>query len=351
MKNLNLVDNEGLFEEIKQLLFSARSQVLAQVNSTMVRTYFEIGRRIVEDEQRSSSRSDYYADRVVDNLSERLTREFGKGFSRSNLFNMRSFYLAYSPKIVQTPSGQSSGFRLSWSHYVFLLQIEAGNERDFYEVEAEANQWSLRELKRQFNAGLYERLSLSRDKDSVRALGQKGLIIEKPEDAIKDPYILEFLHLQDVPFYSEGNLETAIIDRLQQFMLELGKGFTFVGRQTRITLDNKHFRVDMVFFNRILQCFFLVDLKIGELTHQDIGQMQMYVNYYDRQIRLEHENPTIGLILCRVKNEAIVRYTLPEDNTQIFASRYLLILPDKEELRKLLTDEVSNTHFTDPQDA
>ena len=296
----------------------------------MVKTYFEIGRLIVEDEQKGFERAEYGKE-TLKNLSVSLTKEFGKGFSATNLKQMKNFYLAY--KISQTVSDQ---FKLSWSHYLVLMRMENLNERNFYEIEAINNNWSLRELKRQFNSALYERLVLSKNKEKVKELALKGQVIEKPSDVVKDPYILEFLGLEEKPNYSENDLETEIINKLEMFLLELGKGFTFVGRQVRFTFDEKHFRVDLVFYNRILRCFVLIDLKIGEVTHQDIGQMQMYVNYYDRIVKLPEENKTIGIIICREKNDTLVRMTLPQDNEQIFASKYEMILPSKEEIKKLI---------------
>lgn len=233
----------------------------------------------------------------------------------------------------------SIDFQLSWSHYLFLVRVDNPDERKFYEIEAINNNWSLRELQRQFDTALFERLVLSRDKKGIKKLSEKGQIIEKPKDTVKDPYILEFLGLQEESRYSETELEQKIIGKLEHFLLELGKGFTFVGRQVRFTFDDKHFRVDLVFYNRILQCFVLVDLKIGEISHQDLGQMQMYVNYYDRKVKLENENKTIGIILCKKKNETLVEITLPENNEQIFASKYQTVLPSKKELKELIENK------------
>ena len=306
----------------------------------MVLTYFEIGRKIVEEEQGGSERAEYGKGLLKD-LSKALTEEFGKGFSVDNLQNMRTFYNVYSN--YETVSSNSSKdetrpveFQLSWSHYLKLMRMDDIDERHFYEIEAINNGWSLRELKRQFDSGLYLRLSLSRNKNEIKELAEKGQIIEKPKDSVKDPYILEFLGLPEERRYSESELEQKIIDKLEHFLLELGKGFTFVGRQVRFTFDEKHFRIDLVFYNRILQCFVLIDLKIGEITHQDLGQMQMYVNYYDRFVKLKHENKTIGIVLCQDKNETLVEITLPENNEQIFASKYQTVLPSKEELKKII---------------
>lgn len=332
-------------QNVSEILESARKNAKTAVNLAMVYAYYEVGRMIVEEEQHGEQRASY-GKYLMNELSEYLTAQFGKGFSVTNLKQMRQFYVVYSgDKISQTVSDQFSNlptvstgrkFFLSWSHYLKLMRISNMEERHFYEIEAAKNDWSLSELNRQFDSALYERLALSTEKENVYRLAQKGQIIEKPSDAIKDPYILEFLGLDELPQYSETELETRIIDHLQEFLLELGKGFTFVGRQVRFTYDEDHFMVDLVFYNRLLRCFVLFDLKIGKLKHQDIGQMQMYVNYYDRKVKLPEENPTIGIVLCRDKNNAVVEMTLPEDNSQIFASKYETVLPSKEELQKLL---------------
>ncbi len=365
MKDLQ---NIQLLKNISALLENARKKVVVAVNQTMVLTYFEIGRMIVEDEQGGENRAEYGKNLLKD-LSVHLTEKFGRGFSISNLKQIRQFYITYS--IGQTPSVQfeigqimsdlsdenskitdnspisetlltktQKSFTLSWSHYLKLMRIKDLNERKFYEIESFKNNWSLRELQRQYDSGLYTRLSLSRNPEEILKLAEKGQIIENPKDAIKDPYILEFLGLQENANYSESDLEQILIDKLEHFLLELGTGFTFVSRQQRISFDEKHFRIDLVFYNRILKSFVLIDLKIGELKHQDIGQMQMYVNYYDREIKLEDENKTVGIILCQDKSESLVRYTLPENNEQIFASKYLTVLPSKESLKKLLEENI-----------
>lgn len=321
---------KDIYEEIRGLLKSARENIVSTINSTMAKTYFLIGKRIVEEEQNGEKRAEY-GEELVKNLSLKLTKEFGKGFSKTNLKQMKSFYIAY--RKGQTLSDQ---FRLSWSHYLILMRMENLDERNFYEIEAIENNWSLRELRRQIDSALYERLVLSRDKEKVKSLALKGQIIEKPEDIIKDPYILEFLGLDERSNYSENELETAIINNLEKFIMELGKGFLFQGRQVRFTFDEEHYFVDLVFYNRLLKCFVLIDLKIGKLKHQDLGQMQMYVNYYDRYVKLDDENKTIGIIICRDKNDTLVKMTLPEDNQQIFASRYMTVLPSKEEFKKIV---------------
>ena len=365
MKNLS---NNQLFTQISALLENARKKVVAAVNQTMVLTYFEIGRIIVEVEQNGEKRAEY-GKKLLKDLSIHLTDKFGKGFSASNLQQMKQFYLSYS--ISQTASVKLKDINntksqtlstelqntdnqqfeipeiasrksfpqltLSWSHYLKLMRIKDMNERKFYEIESFKNNWSLRELQRQYDSALYARLSLSKNKEEIIQLSLKGQILEKPKDLVKDPYILEFLGLPEKSRYSENDLESGLIDKLENFLLELGTGFTFVARQNRISFDEKHYKIDLVFYNRILNCFVLIDLKIGELKHQDIGQMQMYVNFYDREVKLKNENKTIGIILCQDKSEALVRYTLPEDNEQIFASKYLTILPSKEDFKKLFS--------------
>ncbi|MCD8006647.1 MAG: PDDEXK nuclease domain-containing protein [Oscillospiraceae bacterium] len=341
--------NEEFLKNISDVLASARKNAKTAVNLSMVYAYYEIGRRIVEEEQNGADRAGY-GQYLLKELSEYLTGIYGKGFSPDNLKLMRRFYVVYSvdrigetvftrfKNLPSTVDGRK--FFLSWSHYLVLMRIKNTDERHFYEIEAVKNDWSLSELKRQYNSSLYERLALSTDKDKVYRLSTEGQKIETVQDAIKDPYVLEFLGLPELPEYSETELETRLIDHLQQFLLELGTGFAFVGRQQRFTFNEEHFIVDLVFYNRLLRSFVLFDLKIGELKHQDIGQMQMYVNYYDRKVKLPDENPTIGIILCKDKNNAVVEMTLPEDNSQIFASKYETVLPSKEDLKKLLEEQM-----------
>lgn len=324
---------DSIYSKIEELLSSARQKVVQSVNKTMVYTYYEIGKIIVEYEQGGKERAEY-GKKLLKNISKKLSGTFGKGFSVDNLENMRKFYLVYSKS--ETVSRK---FQLSYSHYLKLIRIQNIDERNFYEIEAIQNGWSLRELKRQADSALFQRLALSRDKDKVKELATKGQVISKPKDALKDPYILEFVGLPENKAYSETDLEQELIDKLEHFLLELGKGFTFVARQKRITFDEKHFRIDLVFYNRFLRCFVLIDLKIGELKHQDIGQIQMYVNYYDRFVKLDEENKTIGIILCQDKSDTLVEITLPEDNEQIFASKYQTVLPSKDELRKLIENK------------
>lgn len=332
-----------LAERIEKLIHEARKRAIAVVNTTMVYTYYEVGRMIVEDEQQGEQRAEYGTE-LLKHLSEQLSNKFGKGFSAQNLANMRQFYLTYSKdNIFQTVSRESeNGFTLSWSHYLKLMRISNPEERRFYEIEAKDNNWSLRELQRQFDSSLYERLALSRDKEGVKALAHEGQVIDTPKDIVKDPYVLEFIGLPELPQYNESELEQRLIDNLQTFLLELGKGFTFVGRQVRFTFDEQHFRVDLVFYNRLLRAFVLIDLKRGTLKHQDLGQMLMYVNYYDRFVKEVDENPTIGILLCTDKSDAMVEITLPENNNQIFASKYQTILPSKEELKKLIENNINH---------
>ncbi len=323
-----------LFEKVKSIVTDTHRAVVRNINSAMVYAYFQIGRMIVEDEQNGQHRANY-AKETLTQLSLALNKEFGKGYSVSNLEYMRNFYLIYQNRISQTLSGISNNpFHLSWSHYIHLIKIKDNEERAFYEIECLDNNWSVRELQRQCNSALYERLALSKDKEEIKQLSHSGQVIEKPIDVLKSHYVLEFLGLEEKAKYSESDLEAAIIDKLENFMLELGKGFLFEGRQRRFTFEGDSFFVDLVFYNRLLRCFVLLDLKIGKLTHQDIGQMQMYVNYYDRQIKLPEESPTIGIILCKEENRTVIEFTLPENNEQIFAKEYKAVLPSKEELKK-----------------
>ena len=341
-------------EDIRKLIVTARETITRGVDLVQVYTNFEIGRCIVEQEQAGKGRA-AYGQEIIKALSKRLMVEFGKGFSARNLAYMRIFYLQYqgrfsilqsstaklvSPKIGRSLTepfkAETSPFTLSWTHDIFLLGIKNTDERSFYEVEATQQNWKVRELKRQFDSSLYERLALSRDKAGIRKLAKKGQVIEKPEDLLKEPLVLEFLGLEESSRYSESDVETAIINQIEHFLLELGKGFLFEGRQRRFSFDNKHFFVDLVFYNRLLNCFVLIDLKIGELTHQDVGQMQMYVNYYDRVVKTKSEHKTIGIVLCKQSNTAVVEFTLPKNNKQIFSREYKLYLPSKQQLKKQL---------------
>lgn len=334
-----------------ELVQYARQVVAKQVNLVQLMTYYSIGRWIVEEQQNGESRAKY-GKQVIQRLSEALTRQFGRGFSSDTLENARKFYLNYKDRISETVFRKfavqktetvfrefqdDEPFTLPWSHYLLLMRIKNEAERSFYEIEATKSAWSIRVLQRQYNSSLYERLALSRDKKEVMRLVSEGLVITKVNDIIKQPTVLEFLGLEERSSYSESDLETAIIDKLQKFLLELGKGYLFEARQKRFTFNEDNYYVDLVFYNRLLRCYVLIDLKIDKLTHQDLGQMQMYVNYYDKYQKLPEENPTIGILLCKEKNDALVEITLPE-NSNIFASEYDLYLPDKKMLQKKLKE-------------
>ncbi|MBB3840114.1 putative nuclease of restriction endonuclease-like (RecB) superfamily [Runella defluvii] len=334
--NNDLKNNDILYDKVAQLIEQARKQVATAVNLAMVHTYFEIGRMIVEDEQQGKQKAQY-GKYIIKDLAKKLNDRFGKGFSEVNLRQMRAFYEAYSIQQTQSAELGKVRFTLSWSHYLVLMRIPNPDERSFYEIEATNNNWKIKELERQYHSSLYQRLALSRDKEGVKLLSQKGQIVTSTLDVLKDPYVLEFLGLKEEHQYSESQLETRIIDNLQYFMLELGKGFAFVGRQVRFSFDESHFKVDLVFYNRLLQCFVLIDLKIGKLTHQDLGQMQMYVNYYDRYEKQDYEKPTIGILLCQQKNDALVELTLPKD-ANIYAAEYSLYLPEKQLLQQKLNE-------------
>lgn len=331
-----LTTNDNLFyKRVANLLYDARKSVIRNVNSVMVNTYYLLGKMIVEKEQKGKMRADYGKE-LIQKLSKRLQKEFGKGFSADNLENMRKFFIVYSKsETVSRKFIEHKNSPLNWSHYQILIRMEKA-ERQFYEIESIQNNWSVRELKRQFDSALFQRLSISKNKNEVRRLSKKGQIIEKPKDIIKDTYILEFAGLPKLPAYSESKFESALIYKLESFLLELGKGFTFVSRQKRISFEEKHFFIDLVFYNRILRSFVLIDLKMGELKHQDLGQMQMYVNFYDANVKSPDENKTIGIIVCRDKNDTLIKITLPKDNDQIFASIYKTILPNKNDLKRIL---------------
>lgn len=317
----------SMMEEIKQVLTEARKRVAAQVNSELLFTYWNIGRIIVEHEQDSNERA-AYGKQTLKQLSKTLTEEFGKGFSRSNLQNMRLFYLTY-PK-CQTLSG-----KLNWSHYCELLSISDPDKRSFYEKETVNSGWSIRELKRQIDTSLYERLLLTEgksNKETVLSLAQKGVEISRPIDIIKDPYVFEFLGVPENKPILESDLEKTLVEQIEKFLLELGRGFMFVGTQQRVTLNNTHYYVDMVFYNKILRAYVLIELKTKKLTPEAVGQLNMYLNYYDAEINDEHDNPPIGIILCTDKDSVSAEYALGGLSNNIFASRYVSYIPDKEQL-------------------
>mgnify|MGYP003079772802 CR=1 FL=1 len=327
---MNQMMDVQFYNHIKEILTAARNKVYASANYAMVEAYWNIGKSIVE-QQGGEARAEYGAE-LMQELSKQMTADFGKGFTVTNLKYMRQFYLTF-------PNGHALRGELSWTHYRLLMRVENENAREFYMQEAVKSQWSTRQLERQINSFFYERLLSSKNKEQVAAEIQTLETAKSPEDVIRDPYVLEFLGLTPNDDFYESDLEQALITHLQKFLLELGRGFSFVARQKRITFDGRHFRIDLVFYNYILKCFVLIDLKIGDLTHQDLGQMQMYVHYYERELINEGDNPLIGIVLCADKSESVVKYTLPENKTQIFASKCKLYLPSEEELLRELNQE------------
>ena len=334
-----LTPNNSMILEIRELLENARKNVAQQVNTQLLTTYWNIGRIIVEYEQQNQIRADY-GKQTLRELSKELTREFGKGFSRSNLQNMRAFYLAYEK--CQTVSG-----KLSWSHYCELLSITDENKRSFYEKESINSGWSVRELKRQIDSSLYERLLLSSgdvNKEKVLSLAQKGIEINQPADIIRDPYVFEFLGVPENKPILESDLEKALVVRIEKFLLELGRGFMFVGTQQRVTLNNTHYYVDMVFYNKILRAYVLIELKTTKLTPEAAGQLNMYLNYYAAEVNDPDDNPPIGIILCTDKDSVAAEYALGGLSNNIFASRYVLYMPDKEQLIAQVEAVLKNWH-------
>jgi predicted nuclease of restriction endonuclease-like (RecB) superfamily len=373
----DLINNQNandFYENVARIIEQARCFVGRTADLTMCITYFEVGRMIVEEEQGGKARAEY-GHGLMQELSGFLTEKFGRGYSLSTLKNAKQFYNVYAPVIRQTTPeapvekshtllgffengllaaksqtkiSQLYPFNLSWSHYLILMRVKDDDERHFYEMEAAKQQWTYRQLQRQYGSSLYERLALSRDKDEVMRLAKEGQAIEKPRDLLKNPLVLEFLDLAEDPAYSETDLENAIISKLSHFLLELGKGFLFEARQKRFTFDEDHFMVDLVFYNRLLSCYVLIDLKNGKLKHQDLGQISMYVNYFDRFVKTDKEKPTVGILLCREKNDSVVELTLPE-NSNIYASEYSLYLPDKALLQRKLAEWVEE--FEEYQEA
>ncbi len=321
---------EQTYYSIRNSIVSAQTKMSAAVNSAMVIAYWEIGEQIYKacDENDRAE----YGKRLLEYLSDQLTAEFGKGFSVPNLRNMRQFYCMF-------PIRYTLCSELSWSHYRLLMRIPDEKARTFYAEECAKSSWSVRQLERQIHTMYYQRILASQDKESVAAEIQTTEPKPEYEKIVKDPYIMEFLQIQPDTHVYEGELEQALIDHLQHFLLELGRGFSFVARQKRFTLDGQNFFIDLVFYNYILKCFVLIDLKMGQLTHQDLGQMQMYVNYYTRELMNEGDTPPIGIILCADKGDSVVKYTLPEDNHQIYASKYFTYLPSEEELKRDLRME------------
>lgn len=319
---------QKLLGSIGSILVESRKKAFQQVNNILVKTYWEIGRHIVVYEQKNREKA-IYGSHLLDKLSKDLKTRYGKGFSRRNVLNMRNFYLAY-------PKWQAVPAILSWTHFMLLLSIEDNLARSFYEKECIANHWSTRELERQINSMLFERIALSKDKKGVLKLASKGQQIEKAEDVIKDPYVLEFLGIPENYHYSEKQLEQKIIDNMQNFLLELGRGFSFVARQYRISLNNKHFYIDLVFYHRILKCYVLIDFKLGTISHQNIGQMNLYLNYFKKEEMAEGDNEPVGIILGAQKDHVLVEYALGGISNKLFASKYRLSLPDKHLLQKAI---------------
>lgn len=327
---MDYLTENNIYEKIRSEVEKARQKVYATVNLTMVETYWNIGKQIYEAQDKNERAE--YGKGLLKFLSQKLTKEFGKGFTVRNLNSMRAFYITF-------PNWNSLSANLSWTHYRMLLKVEDEKIRNFYLEECEKSNWSTRQLERQINSFYYQRLLSSQDKDNIRDEIQtleKGL---NAKDIIRDPYVLEFLGLEQTPNLYEKDIEQGLINHLQKFLLELGRGFSFVARQKRISFDGEHYYIDLVFYNYILKCFVIIDLKLGKLTHQDIGQMQMYVNYYTRELMNEGDNLPIGIVLCADKSDSVVKYTLPEGNNQIYASKYKLYMPTEEELKRELVRE------------
>jgi len=343
--DLSLEQVEGLYQKISKHIENARQNIQRSIDTEMVKAYWQIGRDIVEEEQKGEKRAEY-GSALLKVLSHRLTQTYSKGFGVSTLRDIRQFYLTYTENdaIHHAARGESEitlSSRLGWIHYRALMRVESPAARSFYEIEAAKNNWAGRELERQIHSLLFERLSKSKDKEGLMQLAIEGQEINQPSDAIKDPIILEFLNLPESHRLVESKLEQALIDNLQHFLLELGSGFAFIARQKRLTLEGDHFYADLVFYHTKLKCYALIDIKTKKLTHGDIGQMQLYVNYFDREVKEETDNPTIGLVLCTEKNESMVNYMLSENNQQIFASKYKFYLPSEEDLVSELKKEMA----------
>jgi predicted nuclease of restriction endonuclease-like (RecB) superfamily len=324
----------NLYQNIKTILIEARSQACRTIGVVMVNAYWQVGRLIVEEEQQGKRKADY-GTKLISELSARLSKDFGKGFDERNLFYMRQFYLSF-PKLNALRS------ELSWTHYRLLMRVENEHARDFYINECAKSNWSTRQLERQIQSLYYERLLASRNKLPVKreADARTKELAVSPEEQIKDPYVLEFLGLKEYPSLKENQLEQALIGHLQKFLLELGRGFSFVARQMRVSTETQHFYIDLVFYNYLLKCFVIIDLKTSKLTHQDIGQMDMYVRLFEEKMKQPGDNPTIGIILCTEKDETIVKYSVLKENKKLFASKYKLYLPSEKELKQELEKEM-----------
>ena len=327
---LNSFNSKKLLEDARKIIETAQSNAVRSVDFCRVQMYWNLGKRIFEEEQQGKERADYGA-YIVKSLAEKLEVEYGSGFGKRQLEQSRQFYRVY-------PIANALRSQLNWTQYRLLIQISDPDKREYYELESVNNSWTARETERQINSQLYERLLLSNDKESVLAVARKERIPQSPKEIIKDPMVLEFLGLEKNPSYYEKDLEGAIISHIKDFMLEMGKGFFFDSRQKRILIEDVEFFIDLVFYNRLLKCFVLIEIKTEKLTHQDLGQLQMYVNYYDRIVKLPDENKTIGILLCTNKNDTVVKMTLPEDNKTILASKYQFCLPSKEDLIKEIED-------------
>lgn len=334
MKNINITLRSEFLSEIKDIISQSRNNAIRSVDYCRVQMYWSIGKRILEEEQQGKERADY-GTYLLKNLSKELIPEYGSGFSVRQLELCRQFYREY-------PNANTLCSHLNWSQYKLLISISDIDKRLYYQLESVNNGWTKRELERQINSGLYERLLLSNDKEAVLAVARKERMPESPMEIIKDPMVLEFLGLKREAAYYEKDLESALITNLQFFLLELGNGFSFVARQKRILLEDDEFFLDLVFYNRLLRCFVVIELKTRKITHEDLGQLQMYVNYYDREEKLPDENPTIGILLCADKNDTVVKYSLPKDNTTVLASKYQLYLPSEKQLLNELKREINN---------
>lgn len=340
-----VINIENLYQRVVSHLSDAKQNIIRTIDTEIIYAYWNIGKEIIEEEQNGEKRADY-GKAIIQQLSERLVKELGRGYSKSTLADIRKFYLTYSNNdsmifhALSGKSNQNTQPMLSWTHYRILMRVNNNEARAFYEIEAIQNKWSSRELERQICSLLFERLLKSKDREGLLRLSKNGQEILTPADAIKDPIILEFLGLPESHILVESDLEQAIISNLQQFLLELGKGFAFVSRQKRITLDNDHFYIDLVFYHTILKCYIVIDIKTSKISHENLGQIQLYVNYFDQEERTEGDNPTIGLILCTEKNDTMVKYTLGDKNKQIFASKYQFHLPTEQELETELKREI-----------
>lgn len=338
---------DSLYEKVSALIEQARKKASKSINTIEVYCKYCIGKYIIENELDGKYRASY-GKKALKILSEKLTHEYGSGWSVETLTLCRKFFNVYSKIVngvyeIEDSNSKATiyaNFNLSWSHYLILMRIENEEERHFYEIESFNQNWSVRQLQRQVSSSLFERLALSRDKNEVMRLANEGQILEKPSDILKNPLTLEFLGLRPESSYSESKLEEVIINKLQMFLLELGKGFLFESRQKRFTFDEDNFYVDLVFYNRLLQCYVLIDLKTDKISHQDLGQMQMYVNYFDRFVRQDFEKPTIGILLCKTKNDSLVELTLPKE-ANIYAQEYALCLPDKKILKEKVKEWIS----------